>query len=276
MAILGHEKVFPILELYLNKWIISNNKKGEERLERSYASLSEFIKVFSPKGCGKKRFSAFKLTQKQTGTELIPSDGNEDLLQKLTKNEKLTKMGVIKKVRKTKGYHYVVGQKWAQAVPRNFYWIALKSSSDPECLNLWALMHLVLKSRSVSRAPEAIAVSPEEISCLTDHDVSECSRWLSKLVKNNKVVQKGNKFFVEKNVDFLLLQELTKVVPSIVDELVMNFMCSNYVAKKSDLLDYYNSTYGESAVYKSSEALEKEEFITAKSVKQPGKKGPAP
>lgn len=225
-------------------------------------SIFEYLREFGPKEWGKKRPFAFELSPKVTGTELIPRPKDECTKKKLNK---------IKSIRLRRDGIYVVGRRNERTTPYDFYWFALKSLRDSEYMNLWVFLHSVLNSQDYS-------TSAKEIANLTDGDSIACGKWLDNQADKHVVTKKGNRYFVKDSDEFALFcQKLHSASPKPIDEVVMDFLCSNYGSSKGSVCKWMKDVNGltSSATYKSIENLENGGYVRASPAKHPGRRGPA-
>lgn len=232
-------------------------------MERLYDdSIFEYLREFGPKEWGKKRPFAFELSPKVTGTELTPRHGDEYVSRKLNK---------IKGIRLRRDGIYVIGRRDERATPYDFYWFALRSLRDSEYMDLWVFLHSVLNSSDYS-------TSAKQIANLTDGDSAACGKWLDDLADKHIVTKKGNRYVVKNSDEFVLFcQKLHSAAPKPIDEVVMDFLCSNYDWSKGNVCKWMKDLNGltSSATYKAIENLENGSFVRANPVKHAGQRGPA-
>ena len=232
-------------------------------MNRSFHSLSQYLEAFSPKDYGTNHPFALEIAYKPAGIELIPRKDEhfQDTIKKLKK---------IGNVTHRDDGTWIVSNKKEQEVPRQFYWIGLKSSRNTEFRNLWALMHLALKSNDHS-------VTAKEIATLTDTNISTITEWLNKQAGQNMAVNRGDSFFVEPCNESLVLQKLWTAAPQPIDEIVMDYLCNNYEPMKTEVCNDISGELGlsKSRVYQSLQEFEKGSFVKVTSIKREGKKGPA-
>lgn len=233
-------------------------------MERLYDdSIFQYLREFEPKEWGKCRPFAFEFSLKETGTELTPRRRDREYV--------CGKLKRIKGIRLRRDGSYVIGRRDEQATPRDFYWFALRSLRDSEYMDLWVFLHSVLNSSDYS-------TSAKEIANLTGGDSTTCEKWLDDLADKHIVTRKGSRYLVKNSDEFTLFcQKLHSAAPKPIDEVVMDFLCSNYGSSKSNVCKWMKDTNGPtlSATYKTIENLENGSFVRATSAKHPGQRGPA-
>ncbi len=223
-------------------------------------SIFQYLREFGPKEWGKRHPFAFEFSFKVTGTELTPRDVYVR-----------TKLKRIKGIRLLRDGSYVVGRMDEQATPRDFYWFALRSLRDIKYMGLWVFFHSILNSSDYS-------TSAKEIANLTGGDPTACGKWLDDLADNHIVTRKGSRYFVKNSNEFaLFLEKLHSAAPKPIDEVVMDFLCSNYGSTRGNVCKWMKNANGRtsSATYKSIENLENGSFVRAIPTKHKGQKGPA-
>jgi len=225
-------------------------------------SIFQYVREFGPKEWGKRHPFAFEFSLKVTGTELIPRPKDVYVCTKLKR---------IKGIRLRRDGSYVVGRMDEQATPRDFYWFALRSLRDSDYMDLWIFLHSVLNSSDYS-------ISAKEIANQTGSDPTACTNWLDDLVGQHIVMRKGNRYFVKNSGEFMLFcEKLHSAAPKPIDEVVMDFICSNYGPTRGDVCKWMKNVNGLTlnATYKAIKNLENGSFIKANPTKHPGRKGPA-
>jgi len=158
-----------------------------------------------------------------------------------------------------------------QATPRDFYWFALRSLRDSKYMALWVFFHSILNSSDYS-------TSAKEIANLTGGDSTACEKWLDVLADNHIVTRRESRYFVKNSDEFTLFcQKLRTAAPKPIDEVVMNFLCSNYGSSKGNVCKWMKNANGPtlSATYKAIKNLENGSFVRANPAKHPGQRGPA-
>ena len=225
-------------------------------------SIFQYLREFGPKEWGKRHPFAFELSLKETGTELTPRRGDEYVCIKLKR---------IKGIRLRRDGSYVVGRMDEQATPRDFYWFALRSLRDSKYMALWVFFHSILNSSDYS-------ISAKEIANLTGGDLMACEKWLDVLADNHIVTRRESRYFVKNSDEFALFcQRLHSSAPKPIDEVVMDFLCSNYGSSKGNVCKWMKDVNGltSSATYKAIENLENGSFVRANPAKHAGQRGPA-